>query len=149
MNAVSEGKGDTEMAITKLGIAAAAVVMVAGFSAAPANAEGVYVAIAGSPSTDAWGWAYADTMWEATDLAVHYCSQDGATDCVWQARGNGCIAMARSDDGIAGGAGEDTYAAEEFALRQLYGGRLVSTQCAGPPQRNPRAAIDEATYASS
>ena len=137
------------MAITKLGIVAAAVVMVAGFSAAPANAEGVYVAIAGSPSTDAWGWAYADTKQEANDLALQYCSKDGATDCVWLARGNGCIAMARSDEGIAGFAGETTWEAEEMALRQLHGGWLVSTQCAGPPRRNPGASIDEGNYASS
>ena len=120
------------MEIRKLGIAAAAVVMVAGFSAAPAHAEGEWVAIAGSPSTDAWGWAYADTKQQATDLALNYCSQDGATDCVWQARGKRCIALARSSEGIAGGSGATLREAEGDAIHSRGGGWIVSSQCADP-----------------
>ena len=123
------------MEIRNLGIAAAAAVMVAGFSAAPANAEGVWVAIAGSPSTDAWGWAYADTAQQATDLALGYCSQDGATDCAWQARSRRCIALARSNNGIAGGVGATLREAEQDALHDRGGGWIVSSHCASRPSQ--------------
>lgn len=119
------------MKISRIGISAATVIVAAGLSAAPAEAAGVWVAIAGSPSTDAWGWAYADTKQQASDLAVYYCGRDGATDCVWQARSRQCLAMARSDRGIAGGIGATIWEAEQDALQSRGGGWIVSSHCAG------------------
>lgn len=97
---------------------------------APANAESTWDVISYSPDTGAWGWGYAPSKEQASQIAIDYCIQHGGTNCqlaAWSPQG--CVAVARDADSWHGGHGATLAQAEGNALFQNGGGTIVVSKC--------------------
>ena len=124
--------------ITLVASGAAAAAMLAGGAAlatAPANAAGhLYAAAAYSGST-----GDGSTTWNAASLdaakssALAGCrATHGATDCqILATSQDGCVAVAGSATGAAGGYGPDAASAQAAALANNGGGRILAVKCNG------------------
>ena len=124
--------------ITLVASGAAAAAMLAGGAAlatAPANAAGhLYAAAAYSGSTgDGYTTWNAASPGEAKSRALAGCqSAHGATDCqILAVSEDGCVAMAGSATGAAGGYGPDAASAQAAALAHNGGGRIFASKCNG------------------
>jgi Domain of unknown function (DUF4189) len=115
---------------------AASLTGVATTTAPLANAAAKYSAVVYSPSTGAWGWSMlAGKQQQAVDVAMTYCAGAGGSDCQMAAASTagGCVALARSKDGVKwhGGAGPSSAEAQGNAYAPIGGGDLLVSTCSG------------------
>lgn len=97
----------------------------------PVNTASKWVVIVFSPATGAYGWSNnASTKDDATNMATDYCKQYGGTDCQMAAWAmDKCVALAQSDTSWHGGLGATTEAAEQDALKENKGGKVLISKC--------------------
>ncbi len=97
----------------------------------PVNTATKWVVIVFSPATGAFGWSNnASSKDQATDMAMGYCKQYGGTDCQMAAwASNQCVALAQSDTNWHGGLGATIEAAEQNALTENKGGKILISKC--------------------
>jgi hypothetical protein len=97
----------------------------------PVNTANKWVVIVFSPATGAFGWSNnASSKDQATDMAMGYCKQYGGTDCQMAAwASNQCVALAQSDTNWHGGLGATIEAAEQNALTENKGGKILISKC--------------------
>lgn len=89
-----------------------------------------YIAIA-SAQPDGWGWDISDVSYaDAEAKAMAKCGAVNA-NCHYNAEiANGCVAIAKGNDGtIWGGSGSTRAAAEQDSLNRSGGGRVLATAC--------------------
>jgi eukaryotic-like serine/threonine-protein kinase len=90
----------------------------------------LYIAIA-SAQPDGWGWATSSVSGDDAEAkAVAKCSEVN-TGCKWNSwMRNGCVAIAKANNGdIWGGHGSSRAEAEQDALNETHGGRVLKSVC--------------------
>jgi hypothetical protein len=101
-------------------------------SPADGDCEQAYQAIAYSSSTGSIGSAWDEYRNYANSTAKSQCAKNGATDCKLVAQAEyDCVALAFNDDtGIGhGGVGSQPQDADNDAIAQSGGGRVIDTVC--------------------
>jgi hypothetical protein len=110
--------------------------------AAPAQAQGGYIVIAGSDSTHSVEIAVGGRLASLSDVeasAVSHCAErHGATDCRVLSEGwDGCVALSDNGQSFVGAWGV-TRGAAGAAAAGLTGANVDTTHCVGDPGLTPR-----------
>lgn len=112
--------------------------------AAPAQAQGGYIVIAGSDSTHAFEAATGGglaSLSQVEEYAVSMCAdRHGATDCRILAEGQGgCVALANNGQGLVGAWGATRNAAGAAAAAKVGspGASVNAAHCVGDPRLTP------------
>jgi hypothetical protein len=91
----------------------------------------IWIAIAVSDG-DGWGWATSSVSGDdAKAKAIVKCSDEGNHNCQWAAvTPAGCVALAKGSDGVvSGGRGSTNTNAEQDAVNESHGGRVLTSVC--------------------
>jgi Domain of unknown function (DUF4189) len=133
-------------------LASAVIPVVCGIGlAAPAQAQGDYIVIAGSDSTHAFEAATGGSLAslsQVEEFAVSHCAdRHGATDCRVLAEGQGgCVALANAGQSLVGAWGATRNAARAAVVAKvglagakvgLAGAKVDTAHCLGDPQLTP------------